>query len=314
MMRTWHIGHRLMLVTAVLTGALSGCGKVKQMVTGEKPAEEVVSPYTPDEQAKIDELRAVAAERFAIVKQAAPQYNRVLGAQKLIMERLNLDLQKLFPDGYSPDKIGTIAQAKSEAARRAAEAANLKFSAEMQAESERLAIQEHPHFKVGDPIRMVTVRGRILEGIIENMTPDTVTIAKTSLLKKDSQTPPPSSFELDQVKLLREHYVKLNYTLPKRNFTIAKAKELLPGVLNEFGFVLADNSWMRLDEYTEKYLKRDLDEMEADYNRKQNERIAFEVTEEMRKQGLLTGEEPPLFVDGLPYTLTAATAAVTEEP
>src|SRR5690606_16351166 len=111
----------------------------------------------------------------------------------------------------------------------------------------------------GDPIRMITVRGRILEGTIEKMTPDTVTIDKTSLLKTDSKMPLPLCFEPEQVATHRDHYMKLNFEIPRRDYAAERYKEILPGVLNEFGYIHFDNTWMRLDEYINRQLKPEID-------------------------------------------------------
>jgi hypothetical protein len=284
----WRRGHGLLLGLVLLGAVLGGCKK--EQVDGPGPAvtvPEVVDPSDP-----IAKARQEGQARLVKALAEAPPFDRQGRLEAMLLEQYKVNLRQIFPEGYTPEQLGTMEQAMEELKSRALAATAARFSPQLLEETKRLAEVEYPLYKEGDTVKLTTLNGLPRTGKITRIATNAIFLDGREVLLRDIVEPKRGCFIAEECEKLREHYVRLNFKIPSEDFFKARLKDLRNAVLRDKGFVWHNDGWVRMDDFIQQTVKAKLDQEEQAYQAAVRAQLVSQIETALRQEKLLPADVP----------------------
>ena len=245
----------------------------KQSVTVEETQEE-----TPDDQ-RIQLLKEEAKKRFEEEIKKEPEFDFDGAKQKYFLQRYRIDITEIPQEQKTKEQLQQIIQ------NLVSEATSLKFPESKQQEVIEQAEKEFPSFKEGDLVEVKTRRGSVY-GMLERIYPNKIKIEKFYILLDDIVFPHAACFNETECRKRRNHFIRLNYEIPKDDFRKKCEQDFAPNIYKEEGFILVGKNWISVNELFEKKVGPELRELEKKYKTHLEEKVRKRVEEQMRQEGL----------------------------
>ena len=312
---------RLGLLVLLLAVPMTGCNKVKEKFSGK--TEEVVEeppppPYTPEQLAKIDQAREEAQKRYDALMEEAESFDAYAATARILLEKHKIDLSKIFPAGYSAEKLKTAKEVNTIYEERLKEIADKKFPDTMLDKIIKQANTEFPEIKVGDKIKVEATREKFFEGEVKEIAEDRIKIEYQYILLNDIVSPNPVCFNPAKAKQYRDHFVKVNYEIPRRDYIDEIKAKVFSKTMHEFGYVYHGRKWLPMDAFIAAEVAKPLAAEVAAYEEKQKRSARFQVRNELLREGFLEEmNEIMLFPDlpgEMPDVPTPPATASTDVP
>ena len=262
-----------------------GCGKdeneaveVEEVKIAPKMTKIEKREEMPDITETVDfeeELR----RRLEIELKKKPKFDFEGAKNKIFLEKFGVDLSQIPKEGKTKDQVEQIIE------NLASEAANLKFPESKRQEIIERGKKEFPLYKPGDIVEVRTRRGAVY-GVLERTYPDKIKIEKFYILLQDIISPHSACFNKEECEKKRDHFLRVNFEIPKDDFKNKCMKDFAPNVYKEEGFVLVDKTWMTIDELFKKKVRPKLRELERKYDRAWEKEARVRVEKQMQEEGL----------------------------
>ena len=285
------------LLLGLLLLGMAGCKKEEAVEPAAKPPAQPGAAVTAPAPVvdSSDPLVRARQEGMARLEKAlaeAPPFDRLGRLEAMLLEQHKVNLRQLFPEGYSPEKLGTMAQALEELKSRALAATAAKFTPQLLAETQRLAEVEFPLYKVGDTVKITTYNGLPRTGKITKTTPTAVFLDGREVLLRDLSEPKRGCFVPEECEKLRDHYARVNFKVPSEDFYKARMKDMRSGVLRDKGFVWHNDAWVRMDEFIRQTVQGPLDREEQAYKAAVRAQLVSQIEVALRQEKLLPDDVP----------------------
>ncbi len=221
-----------------------------------------------------EKLKATMQQRLQEGMAKIPKFNREEAIQKMVLEQFKVDINAVSR------KLKTKAEVNNLIAKMALDEASLQYPESRRAEIIAQADKDFPLYKKGDKVDIKTIRSPI-SGVIEGIYPDKIKVDNLYILKDDIITPDPACFTEEKCVKRREHYVRVNFEIPKDDLVTKNKKELEKKVYKEQGFVMLGSEWVNLDALITAKIEPKVLEMEKAYYADHEEKLKLKISAEL---------------------------------
>ena len=299
---------QLLLSLLLILGGLSltvSCDKVKDSLPVEEDepieeiedidgeGEEIVDNEPEVEEEKSGQLSKAAIARrdelMAEMKQNAKPFDRENHLKRMVSENHDIDLDELFPDGYSINKFKSQSAVEI-ALKKAVEQEALKeYNDEKKADALKQAEKIYPYIRIGDKVSVKTRKGDTVNGRVTQVdgAGDYIYVEQYKVLINDMKSPDPSLFYETKVIKKRQQYMLKNFEHPYEDYKEKLMNEMRKDVYRNHGYIEKSGKWVSLKVIILKEIEPKLDILERKYNEHQLQSMQNAVIEKLIEEGLL---------------------------
>ena len=237
---------------------------------------------TPEESGAIKKLEALkeeAKQRFEKEIQKEPKFDLEVAKRKLFLKKYGVDITQFPKQKKTKDQVDEIIE------KLASEATNLKFPEEKRVEVLEQAEKEFPLLSAGDLIEVNTRRGSVY-GVLERVYPDKIKVEKFYILLNDITSPHWACFSSVECQKRRDHFIRVNFEIPKDDFKSKCLKEFAPRIYNEEGYILVKDKWTNVDDLYKEKIEPQIKQLEEKYYENIQKKVRERIEKQMQAEGL----------------------------
>ncbi len=248
-------------------------------MTKEKTKRRVEKPIT-ETAALPENLKNLARERYEREVAKIPKFDRHSAVKKILLEEYNINLDLVSIE------LRTKADVEDLIDQLAEEKASRKFTRTRKAKLIAQAEKEFPLYQPGDVITVKTLRGSV-KGVLKGISEKKIKVERFPILKSDIVSPDPACFDKARCLKRREHFLRVNFDVPKDDYTAKIRKKLIRKTYKEQGFIVVNKKWVSANTIIRNEIDPVVDEIEEKYTTEFEKRIKRSVEKQLRLEGLI---------------------------
>ena len=165
------------------------------------------------------------------------KFNLHQARRKLMMKKYKLDIDKVTTGA------NTIKQVKEILNEQALQDISKEFSSGRREEVFNEAQRKFPLYKKGDQVSVQT-RLRSYSGMLHHISSQKIKVGSNYILLQDLLYPDPVCFNEATCQKRRDHFIRVNYDIPREDKIQQRMKELKKTTYRDYGFLLIDKKWV----------------------------------------------------------------------
>ena len=272
----------------LLCSLIIGCGQkdkkesdVNDIKDNQKPIEGKETTEALERQEQFESLKKEAQKRFEEELQKEPKFDVEGVKRKLFLQKYGVDITQVPARKKTKEEVEKLIETL------VSEATNLKFPEEKRSEIIKQAEKEFPLFNPGDLVEIRTRRGSVF-GTLERIYPDKIKVEKFYILLSDIISPHWVCFNHGECIKRRDHFIRVNFDIPKDDFENKCRKEFTPNIYKEEGYIYVKDTWVGADDLIEEQLIPQVKQLEKKYNEDLAKKVRERVEQQMEVDGLFT--------------------------